>query len=240
MSRAQNSDAYNLILQVIETKTEYPGVVACAVLAISRYGEFKEGKWYGDRRSIPVLEKILNDNEPEVRLQAAGTLLALGRADIALPVLEKFAKSGIKESVEVFKKLFQPEEIEINGRKRIVLSKTRMWDEKGKDIIINALDYPWDEVNALAALILVNMQAEQQSAETTAINILKRLKNMNIRDYKKAEVWESDRNAGLLSIAVLEKGKTRKGISFLKDFTENNDDVVLNKNAELALKKMQQ
>jgi HEAT repeat protein len=208
---------YNLILQVIEQKADYPRARACAIKAIGLYGEFRDGKWYGDKRSLPVLKEAVNDKDPEVRLQAAGVLLSLGEGDIALPVLDELARAGISQSTTALDKLFMP-------------SLPKLWDERGKDIIIKALSYPGDEVKAYAALKLVDMGVEKELAEATAIKILERLKDKKRRDYSL-----SDRKAGYNAIAVLEKTKSASGAKVLKLLIKNNEDTLLQKRAKKAL-----
>jgi hypothetical protein len=240
LSKGKNKDAYSLILQIIEKKTEYSRTLECSIVAVSLYGEFKNGKWHGDKRSIPVLKKLVNDKDPKIRVQSAGALLSLGEGDLALPVLDELAKSGIPQSITALKRLFALEEREVNGIKRIVLSDTKLLDKRGEKILIKSLNYSSNEVKAFAAVRLAHMGIEKKRVEDTAITVLERLIDKKERGYKKAREWRSDKTAGYYAIAALEKIKSSAGINVLKKFLNNNYDASFQKRAKLALENILQ
>jgi hypothetical protein len=233
LSKGKNKDAYSLILQVIEKKTEYSRALECSIVAVGLYGKLKNGKWHGDKRSIPVLKNLVNDKDPKIRVQSAGALLSLGEGDLALPVLDELAKTGIPQSIVALKRLFALEEREVNGVKRIMLSDTKLFDKRGKKILIKSLNYSSNEVKAFAAVRLAHMGIEKKQVEDTAITFLERL-------IDKKEKWRSDKTAGYYAIAALEKIKSSAGINVLKKFLNNNYDASLQKRAKLALENIQQ
>ena len=228
-------EGYKLVMRVIKQKAGYPKARACAVEAVKLYGELKDGEWHGDKRSIPVLKEAVNDKDPEVRLQAAAALLSLGEGDIALPVLDGLAGAGIPRSIIALDKLFAPEERRVNGKRRIVLSETRLFDERGRDILVKALNYSGDEIRAFAALRLAGMGVEKELVENTAIEILERLKDKKKKDYKKLREWQRAIRAGYNAVSALEKIKSAKGLDVLNALVEHSEEPVIQKKAESAL-----
>ncbi len=236
----KNKEAYDLILQIIEKKNKYHRAQACAIRAIMVYGRFSSGRWHGDKRSIPVLKKLINNEYTDIRLYTAGTLLSLGEADIALPVLEGFVKeAGPEQSISALSLLFSPEQKALKGSIRTVLSDTRLFDERGKDILVSALNNSNDEVKSFAALRLEGMGIETRLVEDTALKILERLKNRKRRDYKELQALESDRRAGYQAINLLGELKSTAGIDVLKRYIDNTEDPALKKRAELVLNALQ-
>ncbi|MBI5056472.1 MAG: HEAT repeat domain-containing protein [Nitrospirae bacterium] len=240
LSRRNNPEAYDLILQIIERKTRYPKAMVCAIRAIMVYGEFKDGFWHGDKRSIPVLKKAVNEKDPDIRLQAAGALLSLGEGDIALPVIDELAKAGAQQSIPAIYKLFTPEEKEDEGVKRIVRSGSRLFDERGKDILVRALNYSSDEVKVFAALRLTLMGIEQKRAEDTAIKILRQQTGKTIKEYQNIEEQQSERNAINYAIEVLEKIASTDGVRELKAFSESSSDSFFKARIQTTLKNISQ
>jgi hypothetical protein len=236
----QCKECYDLIIKTIQEKATppyiHPSIRGCAAEALGWYGELKDGKWYGDKAAVPVLKEIINDQDPEVRLQAAGSLLSLGEGDIALPILNELAKEGIHQSTFALNKLFAPEEKNEDGKKRIVISHTKLWDERGREILIKALNYSSDEVKAFAAVSLAEMGIEKKLVEATSIRILERLKDKKKKDYGTEQEWHSDGRAGYHAISALEKIKSTVSISLLKYLIENNDDELLRPRAKEAIK----
>lgn len=236
----ENKEGYDLILQVAEQKPDYPKAQACAAEALGWYGELKNGKWQGDKRAIPVLRKMITDKDPEIRLQSAGTLLSLGEADIALPILDELAKAGIHQSTFALNKLFSPEERKEDGQIRIVVSHTKLWDVRGKDILKKALNYSNDEVKAFAAVSLAQIGQERNLVENTAINILEKLKYKKEKDYKTKEEFNSHGRAGEHAILALETIKSVKAVKVLNILIQNNDDPLLQQSAKKAITGIQQ
>ena len=168
LSQEMNIEAYDHILQVIEQKKDYPAARVCAIKAITIYGEIIDGKWHGNKKSIPVLRKAIREEDPDIRLNAAAALLSLGKGDIALPILEEFARGGTARSIPALDSLFSPQQRALRGKVRVVLSDTLLFDERGKDILTGALNYSGSEVRMFAALRLSGMGIEEKRAEETA------------------------------------------------------------------------
>jgi len=253
---------YGLILTTIKEKATppsiRPSIRACAAETIGWYGELTEGKWHGDKRALFVLREIINDKDPEVRLQAAGSLLGLGEGDIALSALNELAKDGIHQSTLALEKLFAPEERIENSKKQIVRSHTKLWDEKGREILVKALNYSSDEVKAFAAARLVDM-GERGLAEPVLLDILKRLKDMKLKNYGltkgeykkygeggKEEAYKkynTDWRALYTAISRLGKSKNKKAIIMLKDVIANEElgtkDSLIGDEARSALKSIE-
>ena len=238
----QCKECYDLIIKTIQEKATppyiHPSIRGCAAEALGWYGKLKDGKWYGDKAAVPVLKEIINDKDPEVRLQAAGSLLSLEEVDIALPILDELARAGIHQSTLALEKLFAPEERIENGKKQIVRSHTKLWDEKGREILVKALNYSSDEVKAFAAARLVDL-GERGLAEPVLLDLLKRLKDMKLEnygltkeEYKKYgeggkeggyEKYNSDWRALYTAIIRLGKSKNKNAIIMLKDVIANEE-----------------
>ncbi len=243
LAHLKSKEGFNFLVDVMRKKVDYPKIRACAAGAVSWYGGLKNGKWHPDGKTkgaISVLKEIVNDKDPEVRLEAAGSLLSLGEGDLALPILAELAKAGIHQSTFALDKLFAPEEIVEEGRKRLVVSHTKLWDKRGKEILIKALKYSSDEVKAFAAVSLADIGIEKNLVEETAIKILERLKNKKQKDYKVEQIRYSDYRAGYHASIALEKIKSAKGVRVLKELIENNDDVLLRGQAKESLKTIMQ
>jgi len=226
-------ESYNLILQVIREKTKYPRARLCAIKALSRYGELRDGKWYEARRNVPVLMKTLREKDIDIKLESAGVLLSLGRGDIALPVIEDVIKTETPQSISAINKLFLP-----------TPTGLKLQDERGKKILIKALNHPTNAVRAYSALKLVEMGLEKEQAEDIAIKVLEELSDL--RQAQKAgeydeEERQRDEASGYYAIAVLEKTKSTKGINTLKSLAEksNPDNSGLQKRAKIALENIQ-
>jgi len=78
-----NKEGLDLAVQVLKTKRDYPAALSRAALVV---------KFAHDPSVIPLLREIANYSVPSVRLQVAGSLLSLGDADTALPVLDELAE----------------------------------------------------------------------------------------------------------------------------------------------------
>ncbi len=227
LSAMKETKAYGLILKIIERKTAYPKALICAAGALMSYGEFKDGIWHVDERGIPVLRKILYDKNPDVRLQAAGTLLSLGESDPALSVLKEMVGPDSERSKAVLDMLFALEEKENMGIMTLVPSDTRLWDERGKEILLQALDSLNIEVRAYSAFKLVHMGIDIQRAEDISLDILDQLKYRKVKDYEDMSRRLSDRNAAIYAMDALKKTGSATAENILKTLIENSDDPYL-------------
>jgi hypothetical protein len=164
----------DLTLRVAEEKLSYPKGVSCAAEVLG---------WYQDKKAVPVLKKLIINKDPQVRLQAAGSLLILGEGDTALPVLDEIAKAGfIPLSPFVIEKLFAWEIRKESGKEPII-SHTKLLDIRGQELLIKALDYPSDEVKAAAATRLAEMGIEKEKTESAALGIVQKLMHKTEKDY---------------------------------------------------------
>ena len=240
LSKKNNPEAYDLTLQVIEQKTGYPKSRICAIRAIMIYGKFKDGVWHGNKRSIPMLKKAINDKDPDIRLNTAGALLSLGEGNTALPVIDELARAGKEQSIPALYKLFTPEEKEIRGVKTVVRSQTRLFDERGKDLLVKALNYSSDEVKAFSALKLAHMGLEQEKTEDTAIQVLKQQMLIDKKGYQNFKEQQSDRNTIKNAISVLEITASNDGANLIKTFGESSSDSSLKAMAQSAYQNIKQ
>lgn len=164
-SRTKKKEAFELTLEVLKEDRGY--VTVCAV---------KEIKFSHDKNAIPYLRRYLSHTSSNeqltilLRLEAAGSLLVLGDADTALPVLDELAKEGNTYAIPyLFKSGWGKE--------------WKLWDERGLEIIKRALSYPQDQIKAEAALFLSEMEIEKQKAEEVALRIVEKLKDKKREDY---------------------------------------------------------
>lgn len=239
LSQEMNIEAYDLILRVIERKKDYPVARVCAIKAIMIYGEIIDGKWHGDKESVPALRKAVREEDPDIRLNAAAALLSLEEGDIALPILEEFARGGTARSIPALDSLFAPEQRALRGKVRVVLSNTLLFDERGKDILISALNYSGNELRVFAAMRLSGMGIEEKRAEETAIDVIENLRQRKRKDYKQSAEWQADRRSLFHAIELLEKINSEAGIGILEKYADNTDDRLLQKRAETALNSIQ-
>jgi len=211
-------DEFDLTLKVIKIKTSFPKAVTCAAEAIG---------WYQDKRAIPILKGLIKNKDPEIRLQSAGSLLILGEGNLALPVLGEIAKSGIHQSTFALERLFKWE-VKKEFGETPVISHTKLWDRRGKEILVKALNYSSDEVKAFAAASLAQMGEKRRIVEDISIKILKR------------NLWKesSDRRANYHAIYALEILYSKNAIPILEDIINNPDAGYIADRAREALNKI--
>ncbi|MEW6066709.1 MAG: hypothetical protein AB1610_00195 [Nitrospirota bacterium] len=250
ISGSGKKEAFDLILEVLKRQKTNPLALSCALKHIQRFG---------DKSVVPILkeyivyrfpqeevshvykEKWIKDNETKVRLQAAGTLLAFGEADKALPVLDELARQG---EVEALPLLFEPDKDGV-----VRWSKLKFWDERGLEIMKRAIDYPSDEVKGWAAIALVSLNIEKEKVEEVALNIVKKLMYKTTRDYgfevigghsnpewvllpnlkgenlqELRNKFSSDIRACNYAISTLGRLKSKRAIPLLRHIKENNTE----------------
>jgi hypothetical protein len=219
------------IIEVLETKREYPRALSEAAKAV---------KFAKDNRVIPLLKKVVKNQDTTVRLEAAGSLLALDDADTALPVLDDLAKEGETYAIPyLFKSGWGKE--------------WKLWDERGLEIIKKALVYPPDKIKAEAALFLAEMEIEKEKAEEVALKIMEKFKDKTAKDYRLSieetasrSTLEGDRfyNDGVAcdyAMEALSLTKSKRAILALKHISERKAEwwyVCWKRPAEEALKKI--
>jgi len=154
-----NKEGYKLAVEVLRTKREYPEALAKAALVV---------KFAHDPSVIPILREIVNYPIPSVRLQVAGSLLSLGDADTALPVLDELAeKEGYTGALYYL----------LRGAGKII-------DERGYRILEKALNNPKAEMRISATkLLLESKKIEKEKAEEIGNEILNKLKKNTLENY---------------------------------------------------------
>lgn len=154
-----NKEGFNLAVQVLKAKRDYPEALARAAEKV---------KLAHDPDVIPVLREIAKHPIPSVRLEVGGSLLSLGDADTALPVLDELAeKEGYTGALYyLFRK---PGEI---------------IDERGYKIVEKALHNPKADVSISATkLLLESGRIGKQKAEDIASSILEKFMDKTEKDY---------------------------------------------------------
>ena len=213
-------EAFELTLEVLKKDTGYPTVCAA-----------KEIKHFNNKEAIPYLRKYLNyiaSNEQlteMLRLEAAGSLLAIGDADAALPVLDELTKEGKTAALGYIFHNMQGKE----------------WEKRGIELIRNALTYENNESKALAALFLIGLTKKRILKED-----LGKIENMLLDTFKgilNKPKWDkspeseySDYRALESIILALEELNSKKAIPFLKRLKEHPEASYLKSNSIEAIK----
>lgn len=217
-------EGLNLAIEVMNSKKEYPEAVSEAA---------KEVKFAHDPSVIPVLREALNNPNPSVRIEAAGSLLILGDGDTALPALNELAK--IEGYPGALYYLF-------NGPGQII-------DNRGYEIVAKALDYQRAEVRISAVkLLLESRKISRTKAEEIALNVLENLKDKTLKNYgltlRPGAVYDlialpganinvnsakereySDARACENAVEVLGELKSKRAVSLLKQIHQKNTHV---------------
>ncbi len=152
-------DAFNFAIEILKTKTEYPEAVSEAAKVL-RFAQ--------DKSVIPLLKEVAKHPNPTVRLEASGSLLSLGDADTALPILDELAeKEGYSGALYL-----------------LFTGPGKIMDERGYKIVEKALNNPKAEVRISAVkLLLESKKITKEKAEETALGILGELKDKTLKDY---------------------------------------------------------
>ena len=241
----KDKEAFKLALEVLKTKRAYPEAIAGVALEI---------KYAHDPSVIPLLRILSKDPNQQVELSAAASLLVLGDADTAMPLLDKLAREGY-----------------VGGVTYLFKGSGQIWDERGLKIVEDALDNPKAEVAVTAARLLTEMGRDKGECEKVALEILKKYIHKTEKDYgyeviggpsnpkwvllpeyknKKLEDLEkpfySDMRACSYSMTLLGDLKSKKAIPLLKYIKENNTaggfvcwENLADKSAEHALEKIE-
>jgi hypothetical protein len=238
-----SKEGFKLAVEVLRTKREYPEALAKAALVV---------KFAHDPSVISILREIVNYPIPSVRLQVAGSLLSLGEADTALPVLDELAeKEGYTGALYY---LFR-------GPGKII-------DERGYKILEKALNFPRAEVRISATkLLLESKKIQKEKAEEIGTEILNKLKTNTLKNYglkldpneiykiiplsdmkphelgKATDLERSDSRACEYAMILLAELKSKKAIPILKYIDSNNSGISCicrSKNARNALKAIEE
>ena len=178
----------------------------------------------GDKSVIPLLREFLNFPDESIQAVAAGALLKLGDGDTALPVIKRLdAVSYLADE---------------NGR---------LYDKRGKDILVGALSDQRAEVAMVSAMILFKIGIEKDKCEEAALNVIKRLINKKEKDYgyevigglsnpqwvllpayknkdlnKLEQNFSSDMRACSYAMTLLGKLRSKKAVPLLEYIKNNN------------------
>jgi hypothetical protein len=227
-----SKEGFKLAVEVLRTKREYPEALAKAALVV---------KFAHDPSVIPILREIVNYPIPSVRLQVAGSLLSLGDADTALPVLDELAeKEGYTGALYY---LFR-------GPGKII-------DERGYKILEKALNNPRAEVRISATkLLLESKKIQKEKAEEIALRILSNFKGMEeygikmdpktfqvvpipgsgVTDVEAADKKRgSDFRACENAISLLVELRSKKAIPSLEKISQNSGASYLTRRAKEAI-----
>lgn len=242
--KRMDKKAFELVLEVLKKKKDYPKTYACASKYIGWHAAMEGGMEEKATEAIPLLKEGIKHSDPKVRLQAAGSLLALGEPDIALPVLDELARQG---EVEALPLLFEPDKDGV-----VRWSELKFWNERGLEIMKKAIDYPSDEVKGWAATALVSLNIDKDKAEKVALNIVKKLMNKTEKEYgigrreipgktyteeyllpgyegkdkrELEKLVSRDRWACWNAISALGRLKSKKAVTLLNYIKENNKGV---------------
>lgn len=141
--------------------------------------------WYGNKKIVPVLSKALNDNDKNVRLEAAGSLLQIGsEIDAALKGVNELAQEE-GAAFQILWKLF-------------ILGKdpnkwgTELLRPEYEVVLINALSSKSIGIRAYAANYFAQKRKNDpvepvtggdDPVETVALTILENLKGREVKYY---------------------------------------------------------
>ena len=149
----KNKESLDLALDIFRTKRDYPRTLAWATRVL---------KSDDDKRAIPLLKDVAHYPDPEVRLDVARSLLSLGDADTALPILDELAEK--EGHAGALYSLFK-------GPGEII-------DERGFPIIEKALRHTKAGMRIGAAKLLFKAKKlKKEEAEKIALNILEKFKS---------------------------------------------------------------
>jgi len=211
----KTEEGSQFIIEVLRTKKDYPMSMAEAAKAV---------KASQDKSFIPLLRQVLKTPSLKVRLEAGGSLLALGDADTALPVLDELIKEGATSALGFIYH-------DMQGKK---------WEQKGIDSIKKALTYDNNESKALAALFLIGLTQRGTIKED-----ITRLEDILIKiseDILRKKSWPisshgySDHRALETVILAFGELKSKRAIPVLKRISEHPDASYLKRRAEVAIK----
>jgi hypothetical protein len=225
--------AFDVTVEILKTKREYPPAVTEAARII---------KNANDKSIMPLLAELTKHPNSRTRCEAANSLLELGDADTALPVLKELIDN--EASTEAITHLFEWR----NG------NVVKLKDERGYSILDNALNNgkPLARVEAASLLYKVK-RTPKNKAKQIAIETLSSYKSMKsygvqydlsnsikitvipgsgVTDLEKAsKEWIMNRRACSSAIFLLRDLKMKETIPALQKFAKQSDDKSLSKDA---------
>ncbi len=228
LSYLKIKDSFPFAIEILKTKKDYPEAMSTAAKIL---------KFAQDKSVIPLLREVAKHPDPTVRFEAAGSLLSLGDADTALPILDELTeKEGYSSTLYyLFSKL------------------GKIIDERGYAIVEKALKHPKAEVRIHAVkLLLDSKKITRDKAEEMAIRILEELKDRRRSSYgiggrkpqkqsypaetewfalpgyegktieELEKPYHSDSRACEYTVSILSELKSKKAIPALKYIKKNN------------------
>ncbi|MBM4278369.1 MAG: HEAT repeat domain-containing protein [Deltaproteobacteria bacterium] len=211
----RTKEGKQLIIEVLRTKREYQSTLSEAARAV---------RASQDKSIIPLLREVLKSSATRVRLEAAGSLLALGDADTALPVLDELTREGATSALGFIFHNMQGKE----------------WEQRGIALIKKALTYENNESRALAALFLIGLTQRRvikediRGIEDILINISKDI--LEKKSWPITSHGYSDHRALETVILAFWELKSKKAIPVLRSISEHPEASYLKRRAEEAIK----
>lgn len=227
-ARTKKKEAFELTLSVLEVEKSYLYMKVCAAQQL---------KWFQNKEAIPHLRKYLNYTPYDeqlaglartLRLEAAGSLLALGDADSALPALEDLASEGATTALGY---IFH----HMEGQN---------WQKQGLEIIKRSYSYEINikdnkkalESKVLAALFLIrlNEEVDKKVIENTLITIAEGIVQKPKWDVP-SQKYSDYRILETIIVAFKELG-TKRAIPLLKRIAEHPEASYITRRANEAIK----
>jgi len=208
-------EGLQLIIEVLKTKRDYPMSLSEGAKAV---------KVSQDKSVIPLLRQVVKSPSLKVRLEAGGSLLALGDAETALPVLDELTKEGATSALGFIYH-------DMKGKK---------WEQRGIESIRKALTYDNNESKALAALFLIGLTQKGVIKEDT-----RRFEDILIKiseDILNKKTWPisshgySDHRALETVILAFGELESKRAIPVLRRISEHPDASYLKRRAEETVK----
>lgn len=237
--KPKKKEAFNVIVEILKTKQDYPRTVAEAARLIS---------FADDRAVVPLLTELTKHPDARVRCAAASSLYDMGDADTALPLLKDLIDN--EASTEAMSALF-------DWRKGNAI---KVKDERGYEILVAALENKRNRVRIEAARLLYDAKRiSRGKAKQICIDILtsyKPMKNYGVmydpKDQYKTKIipipgkqivdvglatkaWSSDWRAYEDSVYLLKRIKDKSTIPALQKFLSQTDDTLHVKHVKDAI-----
>jgi len=206
-AKTKKKEAFDLAIYVLKDDNSY--MTVCAA---------REIRLFNNKEAIPYLRKYLNFTPHAeqlttvLRLEAAGSLLALGDADTALPVLDELAKNGATTALgNIFHTM-----------------RGKEWEKKGLEIIKKAYNYEIKdnkkalETKVLAALFLIRLNVEDRtSIENSLITIAREI--LAKKQWPISSYGYSDHRTLETIIIAFKELKDKKTIPILEGIAKHPD-----------------
>jgi len=211
----KTKEGLQFIIGVLRKKRDYPMSLAEAAKAV---------KVSQDKSVIPLLRQVVKSPSLKVRLEAAGSLLALGDAETALPVLDELTKEGATSALGFIYH-------DMQGKK---------WEQRGIESIRKALTYDNNESKALGVLFLIGLTQRGTIKED-----IRRLEDILIKiseDILDKKNWPissrgySDHRALETVILAFGELESKRAIPVLRRILEHPDASYLTRRAEETIK----